>query len=131
MAAESPVVTSLIWLPSLTTRTLELGMTAMFRGEEKTAFVPVPSTGVPDPLPQSVVTTPKGVTWRMRELELSATSMRPLARMASPLGLLKSAAVPVPSANPADVPDEPPPASVVTTPAGVMARMTLLLESAM
>ena len=41
----------------------------------------------------------------------------PLASTAVPDGLLKVAAVPVPSANPAVVPVlEPPPASVVTTP---------------
>ena len=63
----------------------------------------------------------------MALLPESATKTLPAPSTATPLGQLKRAAAPVPSA----LPDEPAvPASVVTTPAGVIFRMVLLPVSA-
>ena len=87
--------------------------------------MPVPSAYPYEPLPASVLTTPPGVTLRMRWLLVSATTMLPLGSRATPEGLLKDAPVPVPSANPCQFP-----ASDVTTPRGVTTRMRLLLVSA-
>jgi hypothetical protein len=86
----------------------------------------VPSANADDPLPASVVTTPPGVTLRMRLLPQSATITLPLLSTATPQGVMNEAPVPVPSANAND----PFPASVVTTPPGVTLRMRLLRESA-
>src|ERR1035437_5927547 len=74
-----------------------------------------------------VVTIPEFVIFRMVLLLVSATKTLPAPSTATPLGNLKRAAAPVPSA----LPDEPAvPASVVTTPLGVIFRMVLLFVSA-
>ena len=63
------------------------GITATLDGWSKLAAVPVPFAKVSLPLPASVVTTPKGVTRRMRWLNWSATTMTPLiATTATPYG---------------------------------------------
>ena len=66
------------------TMTLPLLSTATPRGESNEAPVPVPSANVPVPLPASVVTTPPGVTLRMRWLYESATMTLPLLSTATP-----------------------------------------------
>ena len=95
-------------------------------GREKSAFVPRPFAApiaVPlAPPPASVVAAPKSDTTRTRELFVSATKMAEMLAD-TPAGPLKSAAVPVASVEPAVDPLAPPPASVVTTPAGVMTRI--------
>ena len=112
---------------SATTITLLEGITATPVGVQKLAAAPVPSANAVLPLPASVVTTPRGVTRRMRQLYVSATTTTPLDGItATPYGLLKLAAAPVPSANAW----LPLPASVVTTPRGVTCRMRLLRMSA-
>ena len=77
------------------------GTTATPVGPWKLAAPPVPSAKFWAVFPPaSVVTTPRGVTSRMRLLPESATTITPLDEMtATPIGLLKLAAVPVPSAN--------------------------------
>ncbi len=89
------------------------GITAIPIGVKKLAAVPVPSANALLPLPASVVTTPRGVTTRIRWLSLSPTMMVPPEVTATPCGWLKLAAVPVPSMEGLPL---PPPASVVTTP---------------
>ena len=85
---------------SATTITPLEGITATPVGPLKLAAAPVPSANAPLPLPASVVTTPTGVTSRMRWLPKSATTITPLeAITAISLGLLKLADWPVPSAN--------------------------------
>ena len=76
-------------------------------------------------VPAMVVTTPAGVTLRIVLLPVSATYTLPELSTARPPGWLKPAALPVPSVDP-----NVPPASVVTTPAGVILRMLWLSESA-
>jgi hypothetical protein len=89
-------------------------------GPLKLAAVPVPSANAALPLPASVVTTPRGVTRRMRLLFGSATTITPLEGItSSPKGKWKLAAARVPSANAA----VPLPARVVTTPRGDTSRM--------
>ena len=56
--------------------------------------------------------------------------MLPEAFKATPRGTKKSAAVPTPSVVPDEVPETPPPASVVTLLSAKMTRMMLLRESA-
>ena len=60
----------------MTTMPLE-GITATPVGMLKLAAVPVPSVNASLPLPASVVTTPSGVTSRMRWLCSSATTTMP------------------------------------------------------
>ena len=87
-------------------------------GELKSAAVPIPFwSAVPDsvpvvPPPARVDTAPvASATARKRWLPLSATKSRSRAGVsATPLGELKSAPVPIPSAVPARF--EPPPATV-------------------
>src|SRR6266581_43651 len=91
------------------------------------AAAPVPSAPPLVPaVPASVVTTPVAMTIRrMVWLVLAATyRLVPLLSTARPWGRLNSAAAPVPSALPA-VPAVP--ASVLTTPAGVILRMVWFL----
>ena len=78
-------------------------------------------------VPASVLTAPAGVILRMVKLIWSATYTAPAASTATPMGTLKRAAAPVPSALP---PLPAVPASVVTTPAGVILRMVELFVSA-
>jgi hypothetical protein len=67
---------------------------------------------------------------RILWLPPSATMTFPeLLSTATPRGALKSAAVPTPLILPVVVPVEPPPASVVTTPVGVIDRILLLTWS--
>ena len=75
---------------------------------------------VPDPA--SVVTTPKGVTIRMRCPANSATITLSNASMVMPFGELKVADAPMPFVPPA----VPFPASVDTFPDSVTIRMQLL-----
>ena len=101
-------------------KTLPMESTATPQGPHSDAPVPVPSANAAEPLPASVLTTPPGVTLRMRLFDESPTITLPLESKATPKGLLNLAAVPVPS----DAPDTPPlPASVVTTPKGVTLRI--------
>ena len=105
------------------TKALPLASTATFNGLSKKAAPPMPSAdaGAPhevDPLPASELTTPPGVTKRMRRLLVSATSKLPIESKARPPGELNEAPVPVPSPNPCP----PLPASVLTTPSGVTLR---------
>ena len=114
----------LVW--SATTITPLEGITATPHGYAKLAVTPVPSANAWLPLPASVVTTPRGVTRRMRWLLLSATMIASLEGItATPKGLLKLAAAPAPSAKP-----WPLPASVVTRPKGVTRRMRWSFQSA-
>lgn len=90
----------------------------------KLAAAPVPSALPPycDADPASVVTTPAAVIFRMVLLPESATKTLPAPSAGTPLGTLKLAAAPVPSA----LPYKPAvPASVVTTPLGVIFRIVL------
>src|SRR5437660_206684 len=77
--------------------------------------------------PASVVTAPADVPLRIVWLIVSATQTVPAMSTAKPVGTLKRAALPVPSAPPA-LPANP--ASVVTTPADVTLRIVWLGESA-
>ena len=78
------------------------------------------------PLPARVLTMPSGVIFLMRWELVSATNTFPPASTATPLGLLKEAAVPLPSANVAF----PLPANVLTKPSDVIFLMRLLPWSA-
>ena len=53
-------------------------------GRKNDASLPLPSANAPAPLPASVVTAPPGVTLRIRLFAVSATTMVPLASMATP-----------------------------------------------
>src|SRR6185436_16595932 len=70
-------------------------------------------------VPATVVTTPAGVTLRIVELSASVTRRLPALSTATPVGRLKRASGPVPSALPDT---NAVPAKVVTTPAGVTLR---------
>ena len=71
---------------SATTTMLLEGITATPAGPRKLAAVPVPSAYAALPLPASVVVTPRGVTSRMRWLDVSATTTMPLeGMMATPI----------------------------------------------
>jgi hypothetical protein len=77
------------------------GITETPKGPRKLAAEPVPSAKAALPLPASVVTTPRGVTSRMRLLPASTTTIIPLEGITATVhGLLKLAAAPVPSAKP-------------------------------
>jgi hypothetical protein len=117
------------------TKMLPLVSRAILEGPSNKAAEPTPSAydaqhSHPQPpwtqLPTKVVTTPLGVTLRMRRLTVSATTTVPLASTATSLGREKEAPVPVPSANAS----APLPASVLTTPPGVTLRTRWLCESA-
>jgi hypothetical protein len=56
----------------------------MPRGSLKEAAVPVPLANARNPLPASVLTTPPGVIFLMRELNVSATYTKPHASVAIP-----------------------------------------------
>ena len=64
------------------------------------------------PEPANVDTTPLGVTFLILWLKVSATKTFPELSTASPFGAEKLTDVPVPSV----LPEDPPPAKVVTTP---------------
>jgi len=106
----------------LTTPRGETSLTTLLP-ESPTTITPVDGNtatprGPPRPL-ASVLTTPRGLTRRMRPFPVSATIISSLeGTTATPIGLLKLAAVPAPSV----APGLPVPASVRTTPAGVMSR---------
>ena len=112
---------------SATTMTPVEGITSTPIGKLNLAAAPVPSANAPSlPLPASVVTTPRGVTRRMRWLPVSATTITLLEGItATPLGFLKLAAAPTPSAKAA----LPLPASVVTTPSEIVTSRILWLNS--
>ena len=74
-----PVTRRMRWLFVSATTMFPLdGMTATLCGPLKLAAVPVPSANARLPLPASVVTTPCGVTRRMRSFPESATIISPL-----------------------------------------------------
>ena len=102
---------------------LSAASTVMPLGWFNTADVPAPSAQPAAPLPAIVVTTPVGVTRRMRLFPESVTKRFPTEFMAIPRGKLKLAPAPVPSTH---APTLPLPASVVTPPAGVTLRTRLL-----
>ena len=106
------------------TKTLPTPSTAAPWGPMKLASAPVPSAFPGEPvLPASVVTTPAAVIFRMEPFPKSATKTLLAPSTATPQGLLKLAAAPVPSA----LPDElTVPASVVTTPEAAIFQMALL-----
>ena len=82
-------VTSLMrWLSySVTTTTPLEGITAIPSGLRKLAAAPMPSANAALPLPASVVTTPRGVTRRMRLFDESATTIMLLEGItATPIG---------------------------------------------
>ena len=112
-------------LPLSAINRVPLAATAIPEGPLNEAPVPMPSANAAAPLP-AYVTTPVGVTRRMRLLPESEIYMLPLESTAMPLGLLKAAPVPAPSLNAA----APPPASVLTVPPGVTFRTRLLDVSA-
>lgn len=103
------------WLPvSPTIINAEAESTAKADGELKDAEVAAPSAHAGRPFPASVVTvtTPWTVTnLRMRLLIVSAIYTLPAVSRVTPLGLLNTALVPVPSAYPG----LPLPAKVFTT----------------
>ena len=74
------------------------------------AEIPIPSILLEAPLPAMVVTVPSGAIERTLLLAKSVTIKLPLLSNARPVGLLKDAAVPTPSAKAA----VPLPANVVT-----------------
>ena len=90
------------------------------------AAVPMPSARATEPPPASVLTTPPGVILRRRPLPASATKTLPPESTATPEGLFKEAAAPLPSANALFRF----PASVLTTPPGVILRRQWLYVSA-
>jgi len=102
-------------------------VTAAPCGRAKAATVPNPSRvgALAFALPASVLTLPSGVTRRTRRLAPSATTTLPAASTATARGSAKATPAPRPSAHAA----VPFPASVVTSPAGVIARITWLLRS--
>src|SRR5436189_122318 len=71
--------------------------------------------------PASVVTTPPGVTFRIVWFDVSATYTFPFLSTVTPKGESNRADAPVPSAAP---PCPALPASVLTSPAAVIFRMT-------
>ncbi len=95
------------------TSTFPPASTATPLGPVKEAPVPMPSENPPATLPANVLTTALGVTLRMRGVNNSETNKTPLASTATPVGRLKEAAVPVPSADSCQ--GLPLPASVLTT----------------
>ena len=122
------VILRIVLFDESATYTLPTLSTATPYGASKLAAAPVPSALPTTPsVPASVVTTPAGVTWRMASLSLSATYTFPALSTATPSGRSKLAAGPVASA----LPTTPAvPASVVTTPAGVILRIVLFPSSA-
>ena len=111
--------------PESPMKTFPAVSTATPRGALKEAPVPVPSANAADPLPARVLTTPPGVTLRMRLLAESATNTLPMESVDTPQQLPNEALVPAPSAKAA----VPLPASVDTTPPGVILRMRLPSET--
>ena len=85
------------------------------------AAVPTPSVQSVKPVPEMVVTAPKGETRRTRLLFVSTTTALPAGSTETPRGLLKYASEPTgESKNAAD----PAPASVATAPVlGTIVRM--------
>ena len=107
-----------------TTTILPSRSTATPNGALKRAAAPVPSAK-PPPLPANVVTTPPGfVTSRTPP---SATTIFPFESTATPFRVPNFAFEPVPSTI---EPSHVVPASVVTTPAGVINRIRALFVSA-
>ena len=98
--------------------------TAIPRGDEKDALGPKPSPVPAVPVPATVVVTPVAVAIaRSRCVPTSVTySTEPPGESATPVGVEKSADVPVPSAHPCAMPLALPPASVDTNP--LLALMT-------
>ena len=111
------------------TKTLPEVPTATPRGLLKSAAVPTPFVE-PDELPASVMTLRLGKMRRILWLLRSATKTLPEVSTATLRGQLKSAAVPTPLVEPDKVPDELPPASVMTSRLGWIRRILLLFWSA-
>ena len=118
----------LFWSATYTS-TLPEVPTATPEGLLKSAAVPTPSVE-PDELPASVMTLRLGKMRRILWLLRSATKTLPEVSTAPPRGQLKSAAVPTPLVEPDKVPDELPPASVMTSRLGWIRRILLLFWSA-
>src|SRR5262249_3296994 len=78
-------------------------------------------------VPATVVTTPAGVILRSVWFSVSVTKTLPAGSTATPVGLWKRAAGPVPAAVPGG---SAAPASVVTTPPDVILRITFAPKSA-
>ena len=97
-------------LPKSATKTLPEGSVVIPIGLLNDAAVPVPLALPAAPLPAKVLTIPAGVILRIKLLYKSATYTFPTASLATPIGVLKEAAVPVPLV----VPAAPLPANVVT-----------------
>src|SRR5678815_2822562 len=97
--------------------------TAMPRGVLKRATVGKPSALPMFGRPASVVTTAAGVILRIALLPASATKRLPDTSSATPVGLLKRAAEPVPLAEPAIGAS---PATVVTAAPDVIFRIVWL-----
>ena len=108
----------ILWLLRSATKTLPEVSTATPKGLLKSAAVPTPLVEpdvVPDELPPANVMAVR--LGRMRRIMLlleSATNTLPELSTATPLGWLKSAAVPTPGVEPDALPDALPPASVRT-----------------
>jgi hypothetical protein len=85
----------------------------------------LPLTKPTSPVPAKVVTTPDGVIKRITLFLLSETYTLFAESTATPCGSLKNAFMPVPSMKSA----VPSPASVYTTPPGVILRIRLPSES--
>jgi hypothetical protein len=97
-------------LPKSATNTLPEGSVVNPIGTLNDAAVPVPFAFPATPLPANVLTTPAGVILRIVLLYKSATYTFPEASLATAIGVLNAAAVPVPLILPAT----PLPAKVVT-----------------
>ena len=121
----SAVILRILGLPTSDTYILFNASIVMPWGKLKLAKISTESFDPCKPLPAKVVTTPLGVILRILWLPISATYTLPKASTASPLGLLKLAATPVPFVEPLT----PLPAKVVTIPVGVILRILLLYWS--
>jgi hypothetical protein len=115
-------------LPASATRIVLFKPMATPTGEEKEAFMPMPSLNLLKPSPASVVTTRPGEILRMRWLPESATYTLPYASTATPVGELNEAPTPTPSSHrpTSEKPSsyvKPSPASVLAAPPGVILRM--------
>ena len=98
---------------------------ALEMASRKPTPAPPPKQAIP-PEPAKVVTSPDGDILRIKLFPVSATYMLLEESTATPIGLLNDADVPTPLSFPL----EPEPASVETSPDGVIFRITLLYVSA-
>src|SRR5215831_16058982 len=122
------VILRMVLFPESATYKFAAVSVATPAGPENAAAAPLPSALPETPaVPASVVTTPAGVILRIVLFPGSATYKFPAVSVATPAGPENAAAAPLPSA----LPKTPAvPASVVTTPAGVILRIVWFPESA-